>query len=181
MDKLKVFLQNFEHRVLSIFDGLILLSASYADSTEMSSAQDEFYVKNEAALLRKSRFYHEHPMEVPERQKDLLSKKEKAEQIELGTSMLCKNWGCGQGYQYSEDSILVKKACQHHPGSYQLGSATGLWPESWTCCRKAWDSKGCIRGEHRGVPEKKFTRLCLNTGEINPSNNRPDSACGKRF
>lgn len=56
-----------------------------------------------------------------------------------------------------------------------------MWPESWTCCRGSWESKGCTRGRHRGVPEKKLLRLCLKVGEINPKTNRPDSACGKLF
>lgn len=95
--------------------------------------------------------------------------------------MVCKNWGCGELYEHSDDIHGSKGACKHHPGSYQMGSIHGLWPESWTCCRGAWSDLGCSYGRHKGVPEKKLHYLCINRGEINPDSGKPDSSCGREF
>lgn len=62
-----------------------------------------------------------------------------------------------------------------------MGSIHGLWPESWTCCRRAWAEEGCTRGPHKGQPEKKLTFLCLQRGQINPKTKKPDSVCGREF
>lgn len=57
--------------------------------------------------------------------------------------MICKNWGCGKLYEYSDGSNSNKK-CQHHPKPFDLGSMHGLWPESWSCCRGDWNTPGKI-------------------------------------
>lgn len=32
--------------------------------------------------------------------------------------MICRNWGCGEEYEYTEDRTAAQYACTHHPGSY---------------------------------------------------------------
>lgn len=61
--------------------------------------------------------------------------------------MVCANNGCDSEYNFDKND---KGACTHHPGRFEFGSEQGLWPEGWTCCRKAWDEMGCSKGYHRG-------------------------------
>jgi len=84
---------------------------------------------------------HEYPCELPERRKTLEDEKKRETEVSKGTIMICKNWGCGKTYEYNDDPSSNKK-CLHHPKPFDLGSMHGLWPESWSCCRGEWSSKG---------------------------------------
>ncbi|EAR94166.2 concanavalin A-like lectin/glucanase family protein (macronuclear) [Tetrahymena thermophila SB210] len=179
-EPLKAFLTYFQQRMIKVFDGLILLSMSYADSSEMEKIQLEYLNKYQNLIPPIWNQYHEYPCIVPEKRQQLEEEKKRETEISIGTIMICKNWGCGQQYEYTDDNNSNKQ-CFYHPKAFDLGSMHGLWPESWSCCRGNWHSSGCTRGRHRGQPEKKFQKLCINHGAINPETKRPDSACGKFY
>ncbi len=53
--------------------------------------------------------------------------------------------------------------------------------ECWTCCEGKWDEPGCKEGNHNGILAKDRLKLCLNNGEPNPNNGKPDNLCGKWY
>ncbi|EGR27502.1 hypothetical protein IMG5_195060 [Ichthyophthirius multifiliis] len=175
------FLAYFDQRMLRVYDGLILLSQGYGDSTQMQKAQELYFQSFNDLYPKKSINAHDFPISVMERQKKQNDDKKKDQEISAGTVMICKNWGCGQTYIYKSDINQANKKCQYHPGVFDLGSSHGLWPQSWVCCRGKWESKGCKIGYHNGQTERKIIRLCINHGDINPETGHPDSACGKNY
>jgi len=160
-----------------ITDLLTILCLLYGNSERLGQAQNDFKRHYGYLVPKPCPEMHENPAEIPstvKKQPDLKKNvKPSSDRI-----MTCKNWGCGRDYNEEKNE---KYSCQHHPGVYQFGSRHGLWPESWTCCRKEWDSMGCRKGFHRGVQKEFFTRLCINHGEPNPSSIYPDSFCGKPY
>lgn len=182
-EALKDFKEHFELRCTQIYQSLCLLIAGYGDTFELEKAQDDFFKKFQPILPRKWKFSHEFPAESPPRSEKV--KKQNAG-LETGMEMVCKNWACGKSYKFDENPLSQQDQCVYHPGRYEFGSIHGLWPESWTCCRGVWSSKGCKRGKHRGVPQSKNFHLCVNHGQLNPvkkkdQNLRPDSFCGRAF
>ena len=107
-EKLKVLIENFEKRMLVPYDKIVLLAAGYCDSIEMEKAQEHWLKENAHRLPKKWKNAHEHPCEIPERLKDVQAAKDKAEIIPNGTKMLCRNWGCGEHFEYTEDAITSK-------------------------------------------------------------------------
>lgn len=160
-----------------ITDSLTMLSLLYGGAEKLGKAQDDFKRTYGYLIPRAIPEVHEHPTDIPS---DILKQPDLTRKVKHSGDRLmkCKNWGCGKEYQEDKNE---KYSCQHHPGVYQFGSRHGLWPESWTCCRAEWDTMGCRRGYHRGVPKDEFTRLCINHGEPNPDSIYPDSFCGKPF
>ena len=160
-----------------INDYLIILSMLYGSSEKLGKAQTEFKTNYGYLIPRPYEFSHEHPADAPaiiKKQPDMT----KNVKLAGDRTMICKNWGWGREYQEDKND---KHSCTHHPGKYQFGSINGYWPESWTWCRAEWESLGCRKGFHRGVPKEEFTRLCINHGEPNPNSIYPDSFCGKPF
>ena len=160
-----------------LIDTLTILCLLYGNAEKLGKAQKEYKQMYADLIPKPSREIHDLPADMPEsikKQPNLV----KMPKPSTDRVMVCKNWGCGQ--EYSEEKN-EKKSCTHHPGRYQFGSRHGLWPESWTCCRSEWDSLGCRKGFHRGVPKDEFTRLCINHGEPNPTSFYPDSFCGRPF
>ena len=160
-----------------ITDTLTILSLLYGNSEKLGKAQKEFKQNYQYLIPKPVSEMHEHPADMPEKVKKQPDLK-KTVKPSTDRVMTCKNWGCGKDYNEDKNE---KYSCLHHPGRYQFGSRHGLWPESWTCCRAEWDSLGCRKGFHRGVPKEEFTRLCINHGEPNPDTFYPDSNCGKPF
>lgn len=160
-----------------ITDTLTILSLLYGNAGKLGMAQKDFKRTYSYLIPRPNPGMHEYPAETPatvKKQPDIKKNvKQGGDRI-----MVCKNWGCGKEYNEEKNE---KYSCQHHPGVYQFGSRHGLWPESWTCCRAEWDTPGCRKGFHKGVPKEEFTRLCINHGEPNPDSIYPDSFCGKPF
>jgi hypothetical protein len=75
-----------------------------------------------------------------------------ATEITVGTS--CKNGGCKQTYEGSENA---ETACTHHPG-YPVFHE-GL--KFWSCCQRRTtdfnsflEQEGCVVGEHMWIKEK---------------------------
>jgi len=87
------------------------------------------------AKVRYFKYNYEEKLNKSKSRKKRMSPSKK---ISPGTRMQCLNWGCGQQYDYSEEQQPGE--CQHHPGTYQAGSASKLWPEAWTCCGGDWQA-----------------------------------------
>jgi len=104
----------------------------------------------------------------------LISKKMESDE----TKKVCTHWGCGAPYIEKENKGPV---CTYHPGKFEFGSVKGWWPEGWSCCRGPWESLGCTKGKHCGVPIEDQVFLCINHGEIGPGKSFPDSFCGSAF
>jgi len=160
-----------------IIDTITILCLLYGNSEKLGQAQKEFKENYRYLIPKADKGKHEYPGDMPENLKKQPALKQKIKP-QSDRIMRCKNWGCGQEYQEDKND---KHSCRHHPGKYQFGSRHGLWPESWTCCRAEWDSLGCRKGFHKGVPATEFVRLCINHGEPNPDSFYPDSFCGKPF
>ena len=160
-----------------IIDYLIILSLLYGSSGKLGKAQEDFKNNYGYLIPRPSGFVHDNPAVAPAniRKQPNMVKNVKPVGDRI---MICKNWGWGREYQEDKNE---KYSWTHHPGKYQFGSRHGLWPESWTWCRSEWESLGCRKGYHRGIPKEEFTRLCINHGEPNPDSIYPDSFCGKPF
>jgi hypothetical protein len=94
--------------MLTPYDRIVLMTAGYCDSLEMEKAQEFWLRENAQKVPRKWKGATEHPCDVPERAREARAAKEKAEAISNGTKMLCRNWGCGNIYEYSEDPISTK-------------------------------------------------------------------------
>eukprot|EP01016_Furgasonia_blochmanni_P043743 TRINITY_DN5984_c0_g2_i3.p1 TRINITY_DN5984_c0_g2~~TRINITY_DN5984_c0_g2_i3.p1 ORF type:complete len:546 (+),score=119.87 TRINITY_DN5984_c0_g2_i3:764-2401(+) len=167
-------------RIKQVYDKICLLILQYGDSNDMEKYQETFLKTHARNFSRRCKLSHEFPANVPERQAVVAKKSEKPK-IENGTQMICLNWTCGKTFSYDDNPMNVRSNCRHHPGRYEFGSIHGLWPESWTCCRRAWNAPGCRMGKHRGVPLANRLRLCLNHGDVNPRTEKPDSACGKAY
>ena len=118
---------------------------------------------------------HEHPADAPDK---IIKQKVRKDGIRETGEHKCCNWGCDQSYEPDRND---HKKCLHHPGRFEFGSEQGLWPEGWTCCRKAWDEEGCTYGNHRGYPVGSQLKFCIAHGEPNPKGKYPDSFCGKAF
>ena len=159
-----------------ILDSLYLLGYCYGGFNKLSEEQAE-YRRNAP-----SRATH------PDAHMDLLpisesmvvkTRKKGEREYDPDTMMYCLNWACvSKQYVYGKNE---KHGCRHHPGRWEFGSVHGLWPENWTCCRRAWDEEGCQVGPHRGIPFNQLPRLCINHGQVNPQTDCPDSFCGKSF
>lgn len=119
---------------------------------------------------------HAHPCDEPE---DIRKQRDPADKgKEIENAQVCTNWGCGKDFEFDRND---PKACQHHPGRYEFGSEQGLWPEGWSCCRRAWDDMGCALGPHKGHPKTAQIKFCINHGEPNKKFSYPDGFCGKQF
>jgi hypothetical protein len=160
-----------------ILDTLIILSLLYGNSKKLGEAQKDFK-RNYAYLIPNPiSEMHDYPAKMHKyiRRQPILEKESKAKTDRV---MVCKHWACGSEFNEEKNE---KNSCTYHPGVYQFGSRNGLWPESWTCCRKEWTEMGCRRGFHRGEPKETILKLCINHGEPNKKLMFPDSFCGKPF
>jgi len=43
--------------------------------------------------------------EIPERAKEIEEQRRKEEHIGNGTKMICRNWACGEEYEFTEDKM----------------------------------------------------------------------------
>lgn len=91
---------------------------------------------------------------------------------------ICLHWGCGATFKEKDNK---KNECCYHPGKFEFGSVKGWWPEGWSCCRASWETLGCVKGKHAGVPIDEQVFLCVNHGQVAPDRPYPDSFCGAAF
>jgi hypothetical protein len=164
-----------------IGDKLIALAMLYGSSSNLEAAQKQ-YLKAYSELFETRRFKgeHEHPLALSEEaekmKEDAEGDNKKAPHLDPErTKLFCTNWGCGITLVQVENG---PNRCTYHPGVWQFGSHHGYWPEAWSCCERGWDSVGCTTGPHKPVRLDSRVMLCLNHGEVNPTSNHPNSACG---
>lgn len=160
-----------------IIDRIVFLVALYGfDSFVLAKAQNRAKEYYKDVFTKKFKFRQEHPLPMPEDVQPATSpkKKEKGEEDKL----VCTHYGCGKPYSRDKNK---RKECVYHPGKFEFGSIRGYWPEGWSCCMQPWDSSGCTKGYHSGVPEDKQVFLCINHGEQNKETKYPDSFCGRPF
>ena len=160
--------------ITDILDKLICVSMMFGSSQDIEKAQSEDIKED----FPKSKYFHEHPFELPakvEKIKQKVLNKPQEEKIDQERTLFyCLNNGCNKEFVEKNNK---GKSCRYHPGVYQFGSYNGYWPECWSCCEGKWDSPGCTVGKHRGVLLENRLMLCLNHGEQSEEG-PPDSACG---
>ena len=158
-----------------IVDRLICLVIMYGSSLNVQKAQVNPFKPD--PLIRID-ITHDHPAEMSETAEKIRQKIfKKNPELKIDperTKYFCTNNGCNKVFVQKDNH---HHACSYHPGVYQFGSISCLWPECWTCCEGKWGSKGCREGEHKGILLDKRIMLCLNHGDLNKEG-YPDSVCG---
>ena len=161
-----------------ITDKCVAIAIMFGGSINLYSAQAK-QIKETMRLP----ITHEHPANLSDIAEKIKTKRltqPLQEKIDPErTKFFCTNHGCNKEFVQKDNER--KKPCKYHPGLYQFGSYNGTWPECWTCCEGKWDDPGCKEGIHNGILMKDRLKLCLNHGEPNPNNGKPDSLCGKWY
>ena len=158
-----------------IVDKLICLVIMYGTTLNLEKAQINPFKPEPLVRLNITHDFPAEMGETAEKIRQKIFKKNPEFKIDPErTKFFCTNNGCNIEFVQKNNS---PKACWYHPGIYQFGSVSCLWPECWTCCEKKWGSKGCKQGEHKGILLEKRIMLCLNHGDLNKKG-YPDSVCG---
>jgi len=130
-------------------DPILCIALLYGDTFRMAADQRKVREDlEERGIIAPSKFLHEHPAEVDPDQ--VIAQPDPHQKPEApDNNQVCTNWGCGKDFEADRND---PKACCHHSGRFEFGSEHGLWPEGWSCCRRAWDELGCALGKHVGQP-----------------------------
>jgi hypothetical protein len=117
-DSMKVFLSEFDRKMLKVYDGLCMLISAYGNAIELEKAQEGFFAAYSYSYPPRNKESADFPTNVPERE----SKKKELHALENGTIMHCRNWGCGKQYLYDDNPTNTGNLCRFHPGKYEFGS-----------------------------------------------------------
>ena len=176
LDRLKLYkVKNKKPSAQEIIDAVCLLAYIYKDTLELAQLQQKF--REEHGEKNRHPDSHNETAPIPEPAR--VTYKKKRVEYEPDEELYCRNWACQNKVYINMKNH--KKACRYHPGRWEFGSIHALWPENWTCCRGDWESPGCTYGFHRGIPNSKVPKQCVNRGEPNPNTKAPDSVCGITF